>query len=62
MATVDPPGDEDHEAETDDRDRRELPNRGERDATDEPGSERGTAAAHDRGDSSNRGEIPVTHR
>lgn len=41
VATVDPPCDEDHEAETDDRDRRELPDRGERDATDEPGSKRG---------------------
>ncbi len=62
MATVDPPGDEDHEAETDDRDCREPPDRGERDATEEAGSERGAAAAHDRGDSRNRGEIPVTHR
>jgi hypothetical protein len=62
VATVDPPCDEDHEAETDDRDRRELPDRAERDATDEPGSERGAPAAHDRGHSSNRGETPVTHR
>ena len=61
-ATVEPMGDEDHEAETDDRDRRELPDGGERDATDEPGSDRGAPASHDRGHSSNRGEIPVTHR
>jgi hypothetical protein len=62
VATVDPPCDEDHEAETHDRDRRELPDRGKRDATDEPGSQRGAPAEHDRGDSSNWGETPVTHR
>lgn len=62
MAAVEPSCDEDHEAQTDDRDRRELSDRGERNATDETGSESGAAAAHDRGDSGNRGEIPVTHR
>jgi hypothetical protein len=45
VATVEPPGDEDHEAET-----------------DEAGSEREAPAAHDGGDSSDRGVIPVTHR
>jgi hypothetical protein len=62
VATVEPPGDEDHEAETEDRDRGELPDRGERDATEEAGSEREAPAAHDGGDSSDRGVIPVTHR
>ncbi|HEY9555763.1 MAG TPA: hypothetical protein VIR58_03450 [Acidimicrobiales bacterium] len=61
-ATVEPPGDEDHETEPDDRDRRELPDRGERDATEETSRERGAAAANDCGDRRNRGEIPVTHR
>jgi len=63
------PDREDHEAETDDRDRRELTRRGERDAAEEAGSEDGTAAANDGTaaandgpDGGNRGETPVTHR
>jgi hypothetical protein len=55
-------GDEDHEAETDDRDRREPPDRGERDATDEGAGEREAPAAHECGDRSNGGEVSVTHR